>query len=88
MWPYTMNEMAFINAGAGVLCNNQKDKPMSNDINSLVEQYKKNVSLFINYIPNADAKNLVNKIVDLQVDLTKFTTSVMADTFKTMKPVK
>jgi hypothetical protein len=85
MWPYTVNELAFINNGASI--NTPKEKKMSY-IDSIVEFYRNTANVVLAYVPNKEAKEVFTKIVDVQVDLVKASNNAVANAMKNFAPVK
>ena len=74
MWPYTIDELAFLTQGAGVLCNPTKTKETKMNyfnIDNVTAEYAKNAKTMLSFVPNDSAKNFFEKIVDAQVEATK-----------------
>jgi hypothetical protein len=84
MWPYTVNELAFINSGVGT--NPTKEKKMN--IESITEFYRNTANVVLAYVPNKEIKEVFTKIVDVQVDLTKVTNTAITNAMKTLVPSK
>jgi hypothetical protein len=85
MWPYTADELAFFTQGAGVLCNQKQPKETKMNyfnIDTITSEYAKNVKTFLGFVPSKEAKSLLEKIVDLQVEATKLVAETVTDSFK------
>ena len=85
MWPYTADELAFFTQGAGALCNPKKPKETKMNyfnIDTVTAEYAKNVKTVLGFVPNKEAKSLMEKIVDLQVEATKLFADTVTDSFK------
>jgi hypothetical protein len=83
MWPYTTNELAFINTGAG---KPSKEKKMN--IESITEFYRNTANVVLAYVPNKEVKDVFSKIVDVQVDLARVTSTAMTNAVKNLVPAK
>lgn len=83
MWPYTADELAFFTQGAGVLCNPKKETKMNYfNLDTMTAEYAKNAKTFLGFVPSKEAKSLLEKIVDLQVETTKLVADTVTDSFK------
>lgn len=83
MWPYTKDELAFFTQGAGVLCNPKKETKMNYfNIDTVTAEYAKNAKTFLGFVPSKEAKSLLEKIVDLQVETTKLFADTVTESFK------
>jgi hypothetical protein len=85
MWPYTADELAFFTQGAGVLCNPKKKKETKMNyfnIDTVTSEYAKNAKTFLGFVPNKEAKTLLEKMIDLQVEATKLVAETVTDSFK------
>lgn len=78
MWPYNVQELAFINTGAGIT--NKKEKKMFTMENA-VELYRNTANVVLAYVPNKEVKEIFTKIVDVQVDLAKVTNTAVTNLF-------
>lgn len=84
MWPYTVNELAFINSGVGT--NPTKEKKMN--IESITEFYRNTANVVLAYVPNKEVKEVFTKIVDVQVDMAKAANTAVTNAMKTFSPAK
>ena len=83
MWPYTTDELAFFTQGASVLCNPKKETKMNYfNLDTVTAEYAKNAKTFLGFVPSKEAKSLLEKIVDLQVETTKLFADTVTDSFK------
>ena len=83
MWPYTTDELAFFTQGASVLCNPKKETKMNYfNLETVTAEYAKNAKTFLGFVPSKEAKSLLEKIVDLQVETTKLFADTVTDSFK------
>ena len=83
MWPYNETELAFINCGAGI---NKKGKTKMNyfNIDTVTAEYAKNAKTVLGFVPNAEAKSLLEKVVDLQVETVKLAATSVESMTKSM----
>ena len=83
MWPYTTDELAFFTQGASVLCNPKKETKMNYfNLDTVTAEYAKNAKTFLGFVPSKEAKSLLEKVVDLQVEATKLVAETVTDSFK------
>ena len=98
MLPYTVEEMDFINQGGKVYKmkeikmpkkNQTKEMQMTNfDFNTIVEEYRKQARLALNYITHAELKSALEKVVDVQIDMSKIAYNTMNETVSKFSAVK
>ena len=98
MLPYTVEEMDFINQGGKVYTIKEvkmpkktqtKEMEMTNfDFNTIVEEYRKQARLALNYITHAELKSALEKVVDVQIDMSKIAYNTMNETVSKFSAVK
>lgn len=72
MWPYNMQELAFINSGAGLLCDQYKTKEKKMyAIDNALQFYRNTANVVLAYVQNKEIKDAFTKVVDMQVEVTK-----------------
>ncbi len=99
MLPYTVEEMDFFTKGGKVYKNKEIRMPkkttvkqeteMTNfDFNTIVEEYRKNARLALNYITHPELKSVLEKVVDVQIDMGKIAYNTMNETVSKFSTVK
>lgn len=99
MLPYTVEEMDFINNGAKVYRMKEiqmtkktkitKETEMTNfDFNTIVEEYRKQARLALNYVTHPELKTVLEKVVDVQIDMGKIAYNTMNETVSKFSAVK
>ena len=81
MWPYNESELAFINCGAGL---NNKGKKKMFTVDTITSEYAKTAKAVLGFVPHADAKSLLEKVVDLQVETVKLAAASVESMTKSM----
>lgn len=72
MWPYNLSELAFINSGAGLLCNQYKPKEKKMyALDNALQFYRNTANVVLAYVQNKEIKDTFTKVVDMQVEVTK-----------------
>lgn len=99
MLPYTVEEMDFFTKGAKVYKTKEirmpkktkitKETEMTNfDFNTIVEEYRKQARLALNYITHNELKTVLEKVVDVQIDMSKIAYNTMNETVSKFTPAK
>lgn len=69
MWPYNLQELAFINSGAGSNKPNKETKMYAFD--NAIQFYRNTANVVLAYVQNKEIKDAFTKVVDLQVEVSK-----------------
>lgn len=96
MLPYTVEEMDFFTKGAKIYKTKKantktvkKETDMTNfDFNTIVEEYRKQARLALNYITHPELKTVLEKVVDVQIDMGKIAYNTMNETVSKFSAVK
>ena len=98
MLPYTVEEMDFFTKGAKVYKTKEirmpkktqtKETQMTNfDFNTIVEEYRKQARLALNYITHPELKTVLEKVVDVQIDMGKIAYNTVNETVSKFSAVK